>query len=294
MNFIISEPSAELLTMQNDMYQKAAGLFANDLYDALTTSGILDDAGIVCGQSDTPIALTGSARADHSFLLWSLIPFITACSGEHPIDQSILFEEVATVRPDGANNIFHADVIPEGMVLPDGYVYMKNWSGPMWKGNGRHIFWQIDSEWSDRNLCREMQYSDHADRVLSLYEREEDAPLSEGEYAWLSECGYIKAWGDYNGCFKTSWQVVILENQEIKKKLLAIGDEISLKAPYAEAMLRAVPTHLKRIKEYELQFVFQSDGWFLLHCIVTLLKNGKLKLPTKGQRKALTTIILPN
>ena len=48
------------------------------------------------------------------------------------------------------------------------------------------------------------------------------------------------------------------------------------------------------VDAYELQFLFHSDGWFLLHCIVTLLNNGKLKPPTEGQKKALTTIILPN
>ena len=40
-NFIISEPSAELLTMQDDMYKRAAELFANDLYDELISCGIL-------------------------------------------------------------------------------------------------------------------------------------------------------------------------------------------------------------------------------------------------------------
>ena len=55
-NFIISEPTVELLTMQNDMYKRAAELFANDLYDELTTSGILDDPDILCGQTDAPIS----------------------------------------------------------------------------------------------------------------------------------------------------------------------------------------------------------------------------------------------
>ncbi|MGN1095473.1 MAG: hypothetical protein ACI4QR_03700 [Eubacteriales bacterium] len=94
-----------------------------------------------------------------------------------------------------------------------------------------------------------------------------------------------------------------MENKEIKDELLAIGERIkakykyefdSLKAPYAEAILKSVPAHLKKIKEYELQFVFNSDGWFLMHCIVALLNNGKLKLPTAGQRKSLTTLIVPN
>ena len=48
---------------------------------------------------------------------------------------------------------------------------------------------------------------------------------------------------------------------------------------------------MTKIKAYELQFVFHADGWFLLHVITTLLKNGKLKKPTEGQRKSLTTVI---
>ena len=94
-----------------------------------------------------------------------------------------------------------------------------------------------------------------------------------------------------------------LSSNEIKDKLLAIGERIknkyrsdfeALKKPYAKAVLESVPAHLRRVKEYELQFLFHSDGWFLLHCIVTLLNNGKLKPPTEGQKKALTTLIVQN
>ena len=131
-NFIISEPTAELLTMQNDMYKSAAELFANDLYDELISSGILNDPDILCGQTDDSISLTESPKADRNFILWSLIPYIAAWSGENLIDESISFEEVATIRPDGAHNICHAAVVPDDMVLPDDYVYMKNWCGPMW------------------------------------------------------------------------------------------------------------------------------------------------------------------
>ena len=68
----------------------------------------------------------------------------------------------------------------------------------------------------------------------------------------------------------------------------------AIKAPYNEAVLESVPAHLRKVKAYELQFVFHSDGWFLLHCIVTLLNNGKLKPPTKEQKKSLTTLIVQN
>lgn len=94
-----------------------------------------------------------------------------------------------------------------------------------------------------------------------------------------------------------------MSSKEINDKLLAIGERIkekyyadfeAIKKPYAKAVLESVPAHLRKIKEYELQFVFHSDGWFLLHCIVALLNNGKLTIPTEEQKKTLTTIILPN
>ena len=299
-NFLLSEPTTELLIMQNDMYRHAAELFANDLYDELTGSGILDDAGIQCRQSDGPITLDESKRGDRNFLLWTLIPYITAWSGEKLMDRSISFEEVATVRPDGGYNICHVTVVPDEMVLPEDYVYMRNWNGPMWNGNGRHILWQLDSEWSDRGERRAARYSEDAGRVLSLYEREREERLSKDEYAWLAECGYVKTNGDYDGDFKSTWQIVILDNKEIQEKLIAMGEKIkrkykdefeAIKAPYVQAMLKSVPAHLRKVEAFELQFVFHSDGWFLCHCIMTLLNSGKMKVPTQGQKKAMTTLI---
>ena len=298
-NFIISEPTAELLTMQNDMYKRAAELFANDLYDELMNSGILDDERIFC-----PYMLSGSTRGnplrDKNFLLWSLIPYIAAWSGEKLMDESISFEEVATIRPDGAHNICHATVEPDDMVLPDDYVYMKNWCGPMWSRNGERILWQIDSEWSNRDKDHALRFYEDAKRILSLYALEDEFPLPKEDYAWLAEGGYLEFKGDYDGNFATLWKIIVLRDNEIKNELLAIGERIkekyqtefdALKAPYAEAVLKSIPEHLRKIKAYELQFVFYADGWFLLHCITTLLKNGKLKEPTEGQRKSLTTLI---
>ena len=299
-NFIISEPTAELLTMQNDMYKRAAELFANDLYDELTSSGILDDPDIWCGQTDAPISLTESPKADRNFVLWSLIPYIAAWSGEKLMDESISFDEVATIRPDGAHNICHAAVVPDDMVLPDDYVYMRNWCGPMWNKGDYQMMWQIDSEWSDRAPVKERNIPEEQERTITLLNWEKHNLLSKHDYAWLAERGYIKTNGDYDGHFKSAWQIVVLASDEIRDKLLAIGERIkvkyqadfeALKAPYVEAVLESVPAHLKKVKEYELQFVFHADGWFLVHCITALLKNGKLKEPTEGQKKSLTTLI---
>ena len=300
-NFIISEPTPELLTMQDVMYKKAAGLFANELYDELMNSGILDDEAIFCNQM-----LQGSSNEnplrDKNFLLWSLIPYIAAMSGEKLIDSTITFEEVATIRPDGAHNIAHATVVPNDLKLPNDYVCMRDWCGPYYDTNGEHTLWRVDSEWSGRRIDVNQYEHEVAERILSLYEHEEECLLlSKEDYAWLSERGYIKTWGDYDGYFKTSWQVIVLRNKEIKTKLLEIGEKIKekykyvfedIKAPYVEAVLNSVPTHLRKAKAYELQFIFHADGWFLLHCIVALLNNGKLKPPTEVQRKSLSTIII--
>ena len=303
-NFIISEPEAELLKLKDSMYKRAASLFANDLFDELTSSGLLDDPDIWCGQTDDAISLTESPRGDHNFLLWALIPFIAARSGEALMDESIKFEEVATIRPDGGHNIVHATVVDDNIKLPKDYVHMRNWCGPMWGGNRNYCLWQIDSEWSDRGEHHGYILADETQRVLSLFDREIEAGvLSRDEYAFLAERGYVKTNGDYEGKFKSAWQIVVLANNEIKNKLLSVGEKLKIKyretfdeikKPYVAAVLDSVPAHMRKVKEYELQFVFHSDGWFLLHCIVALLNNGKMHPPTEGQRKALTTLIFPN
>ena len=300
-NFIISEPTSELLILQDQMYKRAAELFANELYDELVSSGLLDSPDIICNQTDEPVSLTrDNPCTDRNFLLWSLIPYIAAYSGEQLTNDSISFEQVAAIRPDGGHNIVNATVIPEKISLPDDYVYMKNWCGPIWNERNGLVLWQVNSEWSDRDDVSGWQCAADAKRALSLYDSGE---CSMDDWVWLTERGYVKINGDYDGYFKAVWQIVMLISKDIKMKLLDIGKRIKekyksdfeiLKEPYAEAVLRSIPAHLKKVKEYELQFVFSSDGWFLLHCIVALLKNGKLKKLTEGQRRAVMTVIAPS
>ncbi len=303
LNFLISEPTAELLTMKDAMYKKAAASFANDLYDELIASGLLEHPDILCGQTDGPITLTESPRADRNFLLWTLIPYIISEQDNPSKKNKISFKETATLRPDGAHNITRATVVPEHMVLPDDYVYMKNWCGPYrFDIEKDTAFWQLDTEWSERRIVVDYSSNAHTERLLSLYEREcKGERLSKDEYAWLSECGYIKTVGDYDGARKAVWQIVTLASKDIRKKLLTIGEKLQAKyadafealgAPYADALLATVPPHLRKMEEYELQFLFCSDGWFLLHCLVVLLNNGKLKIPSEGQKKALTTLLI--
>jgi len=308
-NFLISEPTSELLILQHTMYKKAAAGFASDLFDALTASELLDRSDLWCAQTDGPISLTDPSRADRNFLLWALIPFIISENGKLTAEKRISFDEVATIRPDGSHNIAQATVLPDRMDLPKDYVFMKNWCGPFRYPDKKHAagnpsFWQLDSEWSNRRLQVSKAEREKADRVISLFKREnEEGLLSKDEYAWLAEQGFIKTVGDYDGSFKSSWQIVILATKDIRDALLAIGETIfkqhkdelkALKAPYIEAVLASVPAHLRKVKAYELQFLFGSDGWFILHCLVSLLNSGKLKPPTDGQKKALSTLLVQN
>ena len=297
-NFIIEEPTEELLILQEDMYEQAAELFANDLYEELVNSGILEDEGIVCGQKvENPDG--GVPQKDTNFLLWSLIPYIIAWSGQKQTVE-ISFAEVATIRPDGAENIYSASVLPQNLKMPEYYLDMKDWSGPMWNGNGRQMVWQLDTEWSNREKPSERNPQDEHPRVMNLYDFEQKNTLSQADYAWLAERGYVKISGNYGQDFKSTWQIVILQNKEIREKLIGLGEALqekykdefeALKAPYVEASLAATPSHLQKICRHNLQYMFHSDGRFLAHCYHVLLKNGMLKLPTEAQRKALSIVL---
>lgn len=302
-NILLDEPTNELITLHDEMYAKAAKLFANELFDQLQTSGILKDERIICGQTDQPIALTESPRADDNFILWSLIPYIAALSGESLMDKSITFDEAMTIRPDGGQNICYASVINPCVKKPLYFDSMQQWCGPCWNRNKDYVLWQIDSEWSTGRV--DDGYITKANRILEILSSL-NSNVNEENYAFLEEAGIMRTKMDINGnkgWFKSVSQVVWLENTDIKNELIAIGDHIkekywhefeTLKAPFVKAVLDGTPKHLHKMQKYGLQYTFFSDGWFILHCMKELVKNGKLQIPTEAQRKSLTTIIIPN
>lgn len=300
-NILLDEPTNALVDLHDGMYRDTAKVFANELFDELTGSGILKDERIICGQTDEPISLTESPRAEDNFLLWSLIPYIAALSGEHLMDKSISFDEAMTIRPDGGRNICCASVISPHVKKPMYFDGMLRLCGPCWNANKEYVLWTIDSEWSAGRLTE--NYIDQADRILSLFSRAKDGQLSKAEYAFLAENGILKTNGDDDGRFKSAWQIVWLQNTAIKRKLLSIGDRIkekhwaemqAMREPYIKAVLDATPKHLLTMQKFGLQCVFFSDGWFVLHCLKELVNAGRLKLPTEEQKKSLATLIVPN
>lgn len=298
-NILLDESNDKLIHLHDEMYQNAAKLFVNELFDELQSSGILKDERIVCGQTDKPISPARGDRADDNFVLWSLIPYISALSGESLMDKSISFEQAATIRPDGGHNICYASVLAPDVKPPIYFESMRNWCGPCWNAINGHTLWQIDSEWSAGRV--DDTYPAKAKRVLSLFDRELNDNLSKEEYAFLAEQGFIKTNGEYDGMFKSAWQIVWLRNTQIQKELISIGDRIKekhwdtlqmMREPFVKAVLDATPKHLHTMQKYGLQYTFFSDGWFVLHCLKDLVRSGRLKLPTEEQRRSLTTIII--
>ena len=300
-NFIMDESSEELLAMQSRMYAEAAKEYADDLYEALMASGLLDDPAIQCHQTDGEISMTEDIPKDKNFLLWSLIPYITANAGKNLLNATITRDEVATIRPDGGNNIFRATIYnPNLNQSADILSFNETVNGPCWNVYNGRVLWQMDTQWSERNYLLDYQYSKDAERTLSFYLNEHVDILSKDEYAWLAERGFVKTCGDYNSNFKTAWQVVVFTDPAIQEKLLQLGEAVKakhigrfgeLKKLYSEAILQTVPAHLRKVKEYELQFLLHDDARFLLYCIHALMDSDKLKEPTAEQRKALSTLI---
>ena len=283
-DFLLEEPDMDFLRLESDTYKAAAELFADELYTRLTESGIMDSP-----------AITSKWKADRNFLLWALIPYIAACSRESQQEMKISFDEAATVRKDGGTNIFYAQV---RNAVPEGYETMNGWFGPCWNGNGKHILWQVGSEWSENLQDRAMTYQDETSRMLALYDREQREKLSVDEYAWLAERGQITM----NADGRAEWQIVVLANQKIREELLAIGTKIreekaaefrKLKDAYTQAALKDLPAQMRKMKEFELQFLFYSDGRFVYHCLKNLVDSGKLTPPPEEQKKAMSTLIMP-
>ena len=55
--------------------------------------------------------------------------------------------------------------------------------------------------------------------------------------------------------------------------------------------MKDTPAQLRKMRQYGLQFIFYADGWFILHCLKTLVENGRLIPPKESQKQALSTII---
>ena len=296
-NIIIDEADEEIIRLHDEMYGKATALFADELFDTLCGSELLKDDRIMGGKYGN-ISMTADTPKDENFLLWSLIPYIIANSGEHLYKENVSFEEAATIRPDGGHNICSADVFNPNAPKPKYADIMSEFCGCCWNSYENLTLWQCDSEWSEKRIGED--YPSNSTQDLMLLKRWlNDTELSAAEYARLAERGYISVLNK-NGDTKIVPQAVILENQDIAGALFAVGEKIKekhweemcrLRDKFISAVLAKTPPHLHKARIYGLQHIFFSDPWFILYVLKHLTENGKLKLPANEQKKTLMTVI---
>lgn len=296
-NIIIDEADEEIIRLHDEMYEKATALFADELFDTLCGSGLLKDDRILGGRYGN-ISMTADPRKDENFLLWSLIPYITANGGKDLLKETVSFEEAATIRPDGGHNICSADVLNFDAPKPKYDDSMSKFCGCCWNSYENLTLWQCDSEWSERRIGEHYLAPVTQDLML-LKQWINDAELSAAEYARLAERGYISVLNE-NDDMKIVPRCVILENPGIKSELLAVGDKIKekhweelcrMRDNFIGAVLDKTPPHLHKARIFGLQHTFFSDPWFILYVLKHLTENEKLKPPTVEQKKMLMTVI---
>lgn len=283
-NLLIDDSTSEQNLLQSRMYEKAAKLIANDLYDELIQSDLLDVSGLYYPDQD------------RNFLMWSLLFYILAYSGEKLMENGISFAEAATIRRDGGVNIAYASIQKDD-VTPTRYCEnIKRWFGPCWNSTEKTTLWLINSEWSNREMDFD-NYARYIDRDLNLLGRFVSGDsLSEEDYAFMAKKGYIKK---RNNDFELA--IVHICDTATRQKLIKVGDIVKekyhnelkvLKDEYTKLVLDNTPKHLRKMQSYGLQYIFYADGWFLLYCAKELVGNGKLKMPTDKQRQSLTMLML--
>lgn len=299
-NILIDEPDEETIMLENKMYESVAQVFANELFDELMKLNLLNCDGILGGYVGIPFFEKESPR-DLNLILWALIPYIASFSGSENLENSISFEQAATYRADGAHNICWATVLNETIGKPKLFDEVSNSFGPSLIENEEYKLWQLDTPWSERRIDKSSVF-DADVALLNLLQRHLDGgELTKEEYAYLIEKGFIKTIGTPDNLFKSELSCVYIRDAETRKKLIAVGDKIKkmhkdefdkLKEPYVKAVLNNTPTQLLEMQKYGLQFAFYGDRRFIIHCLMKLVDNGKLKPPTEEQKKAVHALII--
>ncbi|MBQ9121138.1 MAG: sigma-70 family RNA polymerase sigma factor [Clostridia bacterium] len=299
-NFLLDEGNPAVIARMDEMYEKTAEVFANELYDVLSDHPVLEN--VVCNRM---VGIDEAKRhpiykRDKNFILWALIPYVAALSGEAQLKKAVSFEEACTIRPDGGKNICYATV--KGGTTPKYFDSMQSFCGPCWSGiDGEFALWTVDSEWSTRRV--DDNYHITVARDLSLLRQFfADQEMSDYDCAYMAEQGYLYRYESDKGQW-TGLQIAWIPDIETKRELIAIGNRIkekhaslfeSLRASYEKAALANTPKHLHKMRLYGLQRTYYMDGWFILHCLKTLVANGKLQLPKEEQKKFLSVLIAPN
>ena len=281
-NILIDESTPELDMLHHEMYSEGARIVGNDIFDELMKSDIWDMDGLYIPDNDK------------NFAMW-IFPFLSAAFGGERMFReraTISFDEVATMRPDGAYNIPMASVIDTEKRF--GYqINMNNWCGPCWNGSDKCQIFFVDSEFSGRRFDEHYIHNIQHDLDL-IYSWKNGKTLSEDDYAHLSQIGYIRVDGNHNVVLQT-----VIADKSVMKKIVEVGDRVkerhwdslcALTKKYVDTWLAATPKHLKKTRLFGLQHIFYLDGWMLLYMAKQLVDDGRLIVPSEDKRRMMSVM----
>ncbi|MDR3210052.1 MAG: RNA polymerase sigma factor [Oscillospiraceae bacterium] len=274
-NILIDNCDDALRDVLSDCYDQASDIYATELYDALAAAVATDADGI-----RTP-------GGDVNFALWALVPYVIARGGKP--DGGVTFEEAATLRPDGGQNICVCTVLRDTPPMKYGASFARM-GGPSWDGDETLMSWKIDTEWS---AWRHGDYHPSvSERDVPLLRRIVDGePLSPEEYAY----------GAKRGLFGAEGLKIVHIDGGANERLLALGGSLrerlrprlgAIAAPYVRALTDSTPQHMRKARQYGLQHLFHSDGYFIICCLNKLTERGLLRPPTAAQTASLSWLVV--
>lgn len=300
-NVLIDIPTTESNRQISEVYEKAADMFATELFDALTAGVEADAEGVYSGctfeiTQTTPAEGRGkmtATLADLNFALWALVPYTIARSGKP--GSAVTFEEAATIRPDGGVNICNCSVKNQNAEPIKYSESMSKMGGPSWNWNGNDGFllWLIDTEWGGSRVGN--YHPDILNRDLASLKTIFEGPLNEDDIIRMTERGYLARKQDEKGTIDTL--KIVWLTHEADKRLRGIANALREKYQTEFEELKSLyisdtPEHMKKAQAYGLQHMFLSDGVFIIYVLNKLVESGKLKLPTEEQRNALGAVVV--
>lgn len=204
-NILIDEMYYDEIEKHRAFYEPISMKIANRLYDEIMSGDYLNSNDIIIPDNDK------------NAFMWSLIFYLLAWGEVDIFEEKIKFDDVAELRADGGKNIITASVETKA-----GEEYIKEHKldqlcGPCWNGNGDVVLWLIDGDWTEKRVGNNYG-GPNIQRDLKLLKRFYDGEkLTEDDYAFLCQKGYIKKSGD-----DFVFNIAVLAGGNTKESLLEL------------------------------------------------------------------------
>lgn len=283
-NIIVEEMNKKMTERHEELYKNISSEMANELYDRIIQSGLLKSNDI-----------TGK---DENYIMWSLIFYLLSEVKSDYFNENISFDEAAVMRADGGKNIITASVWSR-----DSEEYGKKTGifkqyGPCWNSDERVKLWLIDGEWTGKRVDGNYGGPNIERDLKLLYKFYMGEKLLEYDYAYLLQNHYIKKMGN-----DFEFEIVVLKEGDTYKKLWELTKEVkNMLMPKINNALNEykrdlkessrLPESLEKQRDFTLQYIFSSDGWFMLYARKALEESGRLKPVDTDLRYSISELLI--